>query len=80
MCDGDDDGNDDHIWKWVFDNTFLGQYIIKNAEPILVPVQVHHHRRRKYKCVVSLGVGKSCILMQFLENKFKIDSETTVGV
>lgn len=27
-----------------------------------------------------LGVGKSCILMQFLENKFKIDSETTVGV
>lgn len=26
------------------------------------------------------GVGKSCILMQFLENKFKIDSETTVGV
>lgn len=27
-----------------------------------------------------IGVGKSCILMQFLENKFKIDSETTVGV
>ena len=30
--------------------------------------------------LISLGVGKSCILMQFLENKFKIDSETTVGV
>lgn len=29
---------------------------------------------------LALGVGKSCILMQFLENKFKIDSETTVGV
>lgn len=29
---------------------------------------------------LDLGVGKSCILMQFLENKFKIDSETTVGV
>lgn len=29
---------------------------------------------------IHVGVGKSCILMQFLENKFKIDSETTVGV
>jgi GTPase SAR1 family protein len=28
----------------------------------------------------KVGVGKSCILMQFLDNKFKIDSEATVGV
>jgi hypothetical protein len=28
----------------------------------------------------SKGVGKSCILMQFLENKFRFDSETTIGV
>lgn len=27
-----------------------------------------------------VGVGKSCLLMQFLENKFKFDSETTIGV
>jgi Ras-related protein Rab-2A len=26
------------------------------------------------------GVGKSCALMQFLEGKFKLDSETTIGV
>lgn len=26
------------------------------------------------------GVGKSCVLMQFLEGKFKYDSETTIGV
>lgn len=32
------------------------------------------------KSLFHSGVGKSCILMQFLENKFKIDSETTVGV
>ena len=30
--------------------------------------------------VMRIGVGKSCILMQFLDNKFKIDSENTVGV
>lgn len=26
------------------------------------------------------GVGKSCALMQFLEGKFRLDSETTIGV
>lgn len=26
------------------------------------------------------GVGKSCLLLQFLEGKFKLDSETTIGV
>jgi hypothetical protein len=28
----------------------------------------------------TLGVGKSCALMQFLEGKFRLDSETTIGV
>ena len=28
----------------------------------------------------KVGVGKSCVLMQFLESKFKLDSETTIGV
>lgn len=28
----------------------------------------------------SQGVGKSCALMQFLEGKFRVDSETTIGV
>jgi len=29
---------------------------------------------------ISLGVGKSCLLMQFLNFKFKSDHETTIGV
>ena len=28
----------------------------------------------------ELGVGKSCVLMQFLQSKFRYDSETTIGV
>lgn len=28
----------------------------------------------------SIGVGKSCILLQFLEKKFKFDHDTTIGV
>lgn len=31
-------------------------------------------------CLFEEGVGKSCTLMQLLEGKFKVDSETTVGV
>lgn len=27
-----------------------------------------------------IGVGKSCILLQFLEKKFKFDHDTTIGV
>lgn len=30
--------------------------------------------------IAKIGVGKSCALMQFLEGKFKLDSETTIGV
>lgn len=26
------------------------------------------------------GVGKSCILLQFLQKKFKFDHDTTIGV
>lgn len=29
---------------------------------------------------INLGVGKSCILLQFLEKKFKFDHDTTIGV
>ncbi len=28
----------------------------------------------------DLGVGKSCILLQFLDKKFKFDHDTTIGV
>jgi len=30
--------------------------------------------------VIYQGVGKSCILMQFLDRKFKLDHDTTIGV
>ena len=29
---------------------------------------------------LRLGVGKSCILLQFLDRKFKLDHDTTIGV
>ena len=29
---------------------------------------------------IFVGVGKSCILLQFLEKKFKFDHDTTIGV
>lgn len=29
---------------------------------------------------IPVGVGKSCILLQFLEKKFKFDHDTTIGV
>lgn len=28
----------------------------------------------------AVGVGKSCMLLQFLEKKFKFDHDTTIGV
>lgn len=28
----------------------------------------------------EIGVGKSCLLLQFLENKFKFDHDSTIGV
>lgn len=31
-------------------------------------------------CTFSLGVGKSCLLLQFLDRKFKLDHDTTIGV
>lgn len=29
---------------------------------------------------VYLGVGKSCVLLQFLDRKFKLEHDTTIGV
>lgn len=31
-------------------------------------------------CLVLLGVGKSAILLQFMEGKFKTEHDTTIGV
>lgn len=34
----------------------------------------------KYIIIGDTSVGKSCILLQFLEKKFKFDHDTTIGV
>ena len=34
----------------------------------------------KYIVIGDTSVGKSCILLQFLEKKFKFDHDTTIGV
>ena len=52
-------------------------YILPNVIP--VHAQVHHHWGHLYSSSYS-GVGKSCLLLQFLENKFKFDHDTTIGV
>lgn len=55
-------------------------YKVNRNEFIFVFVQVHRDRGHKYVCVSKAGVGKSCILLQFLEKKFKFDHDTTIGV
>ena len=45
--------------------SFLFKYIIVGDQSSL-------------KCYV--GVGKSCILMQFIDKIFKVDSDPTIGV
>lgn len=34
----------------------------------------------KYIVIGDTSVGKSCLLLQFLEKKFKFDHDTTIGV
>ncbi len=34
----------------------------------------------KIYSILIQGVGKSCILLQFLDRKFKLDHDTTIGV
>ncbi len=56
----------------------ISEFIIFD-EQLQLPAEIHNYRRSKYS-FLPLGVGKSCVLMQFLEGKFKYDSETTIGV
>jgi hypothetical protein len=46
---------------------------------VFLSAEVHHHRRPKY-WVSNAGVGKSCLLMRFVDDEFKIDSDATIGV
>lgn len=46
---------------------------------LLIHVQVHHNRRHRYPSPHS-GVGKSCLLLQFIDHRFRQKHEVTIGV
>lgn len=56
---------------------------------IRLPFQIHYHRRYRYElpfatlCLswrMTLGVGKSCLLLQFTDRRFRQKHEVTIGV
>lgn len=49
------------------------------SDELLLPLQIHHHRRPEYP-PTDIGVGKSCILMHFIERQFRVDCDATIGV
>lgn len=46
---------------------------------LFVLVQSDSHRRPEYS-KLNLGVGKTCLLAQFFEKIFKLDTDPTIGV
>uniref|UniRef100_A0A8C0I870 RAB4B protein n=1 Tax=Bubo bubo TaxID=30461 RepID=A0A8C0I870_BUBBB len=44
------------------------------------PYSTYGHFLFKFLVIGSAGTGKSCLLHQFIENKFKQDSNHTIGV
>lgn len=54
--------------------------IITSAHELLsLPLQVHRHRRLRYQSN-NAAVGKSSIVLQFLEKKTKTQHDITIGV
>ena len=53
-------------------------YIDKD-EQLLLLVQADRDRRYEYQWA-NTGVGKSCMLLQFTDGKFRFDHDTTIGV
>lgn len=53
------------------------QFCINNE--LFLFAEIHRDWRSKYFSI-ELGVGKSCLLMQFIDKQFKIDSDPTIGV
>lgn len=58
-------------------NLFMNCYFIN--ELIQLSLQVHRHRRYWYT-PSNPGVGKSCIVLQFIENKTRTTHDVTIGV
>ena len=42
-------------------------------------IQIHSHRRYRYTLPYS-GVGKSCVVQQFVEQKINEEHDVTIGV
>jgi small GTP-binding protein len=69
-------------WEIVlFDDITRDVIIIKveSHERIRLPLQTHHDRRLQYFPPHS-DVGKSCLLLRFIEGRFKNQHEPTLGV
>jgi hypothetical protein len=62
-----------------FNNNYI-LIIAKAQDVLLVHVQIYHHRRHRYAISYSLGVGKSCLLLQFIDHRFRQKHEVTIGV
>ena len=54
-------------------------YKYKYNEQLQLPLQVHRDRRYRY-LLLHTGVGKSCIVLQFIENKTRTTHDVTIGV
>jgi predicted DNA-binding protein len=44
-----------------------------------LPIQIHRHRRHRYLSH-NEGVGKSCVVQQFVEQKINEEHDVTIGV
>lgn len=54
--------------------------IILTSEYVLrFPSQIHYHWRLRYSCSY-LGVGKSCLLLQYTDKRYRDKHEVTIGV
>lgn len=54
--------------------------VFKFFNVLSLPIQVHHHRRYRFCLFWDEGVGKSCLLLQFIDKRFRQKHEVTIGV
>ena len=62
-----------------FQRYYISPYSDTLNELLPLPFQVHRHRRYRSPFAYS-GVGKSCAVMQFIEQKMNASHDVTIGV
>lgn len=62
-----------------FQRYYISPYSDTLNEFLPLPLQVHRHRRYRSLFAYS-GVGKSCAVMQFIEQKMNASHDVTIGV